>query len=161
MRRYPRVALTLPRTGIAAVACFGAHDIDKTRFKGVLYRFLNAIPDVENEVEQFWQSHEKRISGPCNPQPGDLVISASPDFLLRDVCERRGLELIASQVDPHTGRTLGRNCSNDEKVVRFRKQFPDAEIDNFYSDSRNDDPLASMARHAFLVKDGALQPWPR
>lgn len=158
-RRYPGVVLTLPRTGVAAIACFGLHAIDKTRFKGALYRFLHAVPDIDREVELFWKSHEARITGPCNPQPGDLVISASPEFLLRDVCERRGLALIASQVDPRTGRTLGRNCSNDEKVARFRKAFPEGEIDGFYSDSHNDDPLASMAKRAFLVKDGKLFPW--
>ena len=161
IRRYPRVMLTLPRTGVAAIACFGLHAIDKTRFKGVLYRFLNAVPDVESEVELFWQTHEQNITGPCSARPGDLVISASPEFLLRDVCARRGLALIASPVDPHTGRTLGRNCSNDEKVVLFRKQYPDAEIDDFYSDSHDDDPLAGIAKRAFLVKDGALYPWPR
>jgi len=159
-RRYPRVALTLPRTGVAAIACFGLHAIDKTRFKGALYRFLHVIPDVEREVELFWQTHEERITGPCSAQPGDLVISASPEFLLRDVCARRGLGLIASQVDPRTGRTLGRNCSNDEKAVRFRKEYPDAEIGDFYSDSHDDDPLAGLAKRAFLVKDGALYPWP-
>ena len=158
-RRYPRVALTLPRTGVAAAACLGLHVIDKTRFKGALYRFLRAVPDVDLEVQRFWQANEWRISGPCRPQPGDLVISAGPEFLLRDVCARRGLALIASQVDPHTGRTLGPNCSNEEKVARFQAAYPDAEIDRFYSDSRNDDPLAHMAKHAFLVKDGRLEPW--
>ena len=150
----------MPRTGIAAVACFGLHVIDKTRFKGSLYRFLPRIPDIETEVERFWRAHEHLISGPCNPQLGDLVISASPEFLLRDVCAKRGLSLIASQVDPHTGRTLGPNCSNDEKIARFRKAFPGEHVERFYSDSRNDDPMAQLAVEAFMVKDGALSPWP-
>lgn len=161
-RRHPRVALTLPRTGAAAVACFKLHVIDKTRFKGVLYRFLHAVPDIERELELFWRAHEARITGPCQAQPGDLVISASPEFLLRDVCAHRGLALIASQVDPHTGRTLGPNCSNAEKVQRFHAQYPGETIDRFFSDSRNDDPLAAIARKAFLVdlKKRTLVPWP-
>ena len=95
-------------------------------------------------------------------QPGDLVISAGPEFLMRGMCEKRGLSLIASQVDPHTGRVLGPNCSNAEKVVRFRQAYPEAEIDNFYSDSRNDDPLAALAKRAFFVdlNAGTLTPWP-
>ena len=160
VRRYPRIATTLPRTGIAAIACFGLHAIDKTRFKGALYRFLTRIPDIEVEVERFWRSHEHLIAGPCHPQPGDLVISASPEFLLRDVCERRGLELIASRVDPHTGRTLGPNCSNEEKIARFRELYPTAHIERFYSDSRNDDPLARLADKAFMVENGTLVDWP-
>ncbi len=162
-RRYPRVALTLPRSGVAAIACYKFHCIEKTQFKGVLYRFLRHIPDIEREVALFWQARAGRIMGPCNPKPGDLVISAGPTFLLYDICAQRGLQLIASRVDPHTGLTLGPNCSNAEKIVRFREAYPEAEIDNFYSDSRNDDPLAHLAKHAFFVdlKAGTLQPWPK
>ena len=161
-RRYPRVTLTLPRTGVAAIRCYKLHAIEKTAFKRVLYRFLQCIPDTEAEVARFWRARAKFIKGPCNPQPGDLVISAGPEFLMRGVCEERGLALIASQVDPHTGCVLGPNCSNDEKPRRFRKAFPHAEIDDFYSDSRNDDPLAHMAKRAFLVDLNAntLKPWP-
>lgn len=162
LKRYPRIALTLPRTGVMATACYKLHVIDKTRFKRSLYRFLHYLPDTEREVKRFWQVHEAQIGGPCSPQPGDLIISAGPEFLLRDLCERRGLSLIASQVDPITGRTLGPNCSNEEKVVRFRAAYPTESIDHFYSDSHNDDPLAHMAKHAFLVdlKTNSLEPWP-
>ena len=161
VKRHPRIIRTLPRTGIAAAACLGLHIIDKTQFKGALYRFLPLVPDIETEVERFWQAHEHRITGPCTPQPGDLVISASPEFLLHDVCAKRGLSLIASQVDPHTGRTLGPNCSNAEKISRFRELFPSERIERFYSDSHNDDPLAELAEEAFMVKGGKLIPWPQ
>ena len=159
MRRYPRVALTMPRTGIAALRCFGLHSIDKTEFKGALYRFLKHVPYIEAEIELFWHAHEHKITGPCHAQPGDLVISASPVFLLQRPCEARGLELIASEVDPYTGQTLGPNCSGAEKVTRFRELYPNAEIDGFYSDSHIDDPLAHMAKRAFLVRGGALRSW--
>jgi len=161
LRRYPRVAASLPRMGLAA-ALFGVGAIDKTRFKGSLYRFLRHVPDVNREVERFWAMHERQLSGPCAPRAGDVVISGSPEFLLRGVCDRRGLELIASQVDPHTGRVLGPNCSEGEKVRRFHEQFGDAAIERFYSDSRNDDPLAALADEAYLVdaSKGTLKPWP-
>jgi len=160
LRRYPRIAATLPRTGVLATACLGLHAVDKTTFKGALYRFLPKVPDIEREVQRFWQANEGNIEGPCSPQPGDLVISASPEFLLRDVCARRGLELIASQVDPHTGICLGPNCSGSEKIARLRALYPDLQIGRFFSDSRNDDPLAALAQQAFLVKDARLHPWP-
>lgn len=153
------MAAALPRAGVAAAACFGLHVIDKTRFKRALYRFLPLVPDVEREVERFWTAHERLIDGPCRPQPGDLVISAGPEFLLRDVCERRGLSLMASPVDPHTGRVLGPNCSGAEKVERFRERFADEPIERFYSDSHNDDPMAELAREAWFVKGSALRPW--
>lgn len=159
LRAYPRIALTLPRTGIAAAACFGVHAIDKTRFKQALYRFIPRVPSVPYEVKRFWTTHECMIDGPCSPKPGDLVLSAGPEFLLRDVCAKRGLRLIASQVDPVTGQVLGPNCSGEEKVRRLHELYPDAHIERFFSDSRNDAPLAQLADAAFFVKGDAIEPW--
>ncbi|MBE6473268.1 MAG: phosphoserine phosphatase [Coriobacteriaceae bacterium] len=160
-RRHPRVLRTVPRTALAALGCYGLRAIDKTGFKQALYRFLPLIPDIEAEVDRFWRANEHLIGGPCNPREGDLVISAGPEFLLRDVCARRGLELIASQVDPHTGRVLGPNCSGEEKVRRFREAHPGAVVEEFYSDSHNDDPMARLAGRAFLVRipEGSLTAW--
>ncbi len=162
LRRHPRIARTIPRTSIAAAACLGLHAIDKTRFKSSLYRFLPLVPDMQAELVRFWHAHEANIKGPCHPKPGDLVISASPEFLLRDVCARRGLELIASQVDPHTGRVLGPNCSGAEKIARLHESYPNAVVEHFYSDSHNDDPLAAIAQQAFMVNipKNTLAPWP-
>ena len=162
LRRHPRIASTFPRTGVAALACLGFHRIDKTRFKGSLYRFLPLIPDIEREVYSFWSVHEDNMRGPCNPESGDLVISASPEFLLKGACARRNLELIASCVDPHTGRVLGPNCSGAEKIARFCERYPDSSVDAFYSDSRNDDPMAQFAKRSYLVNipKNTIIPWP-
>ena len=161
LAHHPRIATTLPRTGIAAFACLKLHKIEKTQFKSILYRFLRLIPDIDKEVYLFWAAHERGIGGPCSPQQGDLVISAGPEFLLKDVCARRGLELIASQVDPHTGRVLGPNCSEEEKVVRLRERYPEATIERFFSDSHKDDPLARIAEQAFMVSipRNSIEPW--
>ena len=161
LMRHPRIVRTLPRTALYALACLGTHVIDKTRFKGALYRFLPLVPDVEGELARFWRAHERNISGPCTPAAGDVVISASPEFLLRDMCEKRGLELIGSQVDPHTGLTLGPNCSGEQKITRLYEAYPGAHIARFFSDSHNDDPFAAIAEQAFMVDipNGEVKPW--
>lgn len=157
--RHPRILLTLPRTALAAFECLGLKWISKTEFKEMLYHFLPLVPDIECEVERFWDANEAKITGPCHPKPGDLVISASPEFLLKPMCDKRGLQLMASPVDPHTGRTLGPNCSDEEKVHRFREAFPNTSVTRFFSDSHNDDPMAALAQEAFMVKGGSLHPW--
>ena len=93
-------------------------------------------------------------------QPDDLVVSASPEFLLAPACRRLGIRPpIASRVDARTGRYTGLNCKGAEKVSRFREQYPDAEIGQFYSDSRSDAPLAHLARRAFLVRGDSYTSW--
>ncbi|OPZ69246.1 MAG: hypothetical protein BWY81_00516 [Firmicutes bacterium ADurb.Bin467] len=62
-------------------------------------------------------------------------------------------------MDRKTGRFLGPNCHGAEKVRRFREEFPDAQIDDFYSDSYSDQPLASVSRRAFLVRGDKILPW--
>ena len=37
--------------------------------------------------------------------------------------------------------------------------IPDAQIEDFYSDSYSDDPLARIAKRAILVKGDQLLPW--
>ena len=157
---YQRTLTTLPQTAAAALR-WKRGLITKTDFKDALYRYLPFVPDVAAEVERFWKTHEAGIGGPCTPRPGDLIISASPDFLLRGVCEKRGWQLLASPVDPQTGHVTGPNCSGAEKVRRFREAFPDATVERFYSDSHNDTPMASIADEAFLVDvfAGTVRPW--
>ena len=60
----------------------------------------------------------------------------------------------------YTGKIHGLNCHDEEKVRRFRLEVPEGHIENFYSDSLSDSPLAKLADRAWLVKKGKLSPWP-
>ena len=46
-----------------------------------------------------------------------------------------------------------------EKVVRFGAEFPGVNIENFYSDSHSDDPMARIARQSFMVDGETLPEW--
>ena len=44
-------------------------------------------------------------------------------------------------------------CLKTNKVKAFFEEYPDCEIENFYTDSpENDKPLMDIAKHAFVVK---------
>lgn len=46
---------------------------------------------------------------------------------------------------------------NTNKTKRFRELYgPDAVIDEFYTDSKFDQPMIDMARHAFMVKGNTI-----
>ena len=134
----------------------------KQAFKQRMFHYLSLIGDVDRAVDAFWRANFSRVKGwyPPRHREDDVVISASPEFLIRPACEKLGIRtVIGSPVDKRTGLFLGPNCHGAEKVNRFRARFPGGEIDRFYSDSRSDAPLAALAKEAFLVKGDRLLPW--
>ena len=135
--------------------------IHKTAFKERFFCFVKSI-DCDAYVADFWVRNKKKIAKWYleQLQDDDVIISASPDFLLRPICQQLGIRhLIASEVDPKTGAFTGANCYGVAKVERFREAFGEQHIHHFYSDSRSDLPLAQLAEHAFLIVKGEITPW--
>ena len=119
--------------------------------------------DAEALAEEFWSKNEGRIFHwyPGQQEESDIVISASPEFLLRPICRRLGIRhLIASRVDPKTGIYTGENCWGPEKPIRLKDEMGITHCDKFFSDSYSDQPLADIADESFLIlKDGTIAPW--
>ena len=141
LSRRPYLLLLLPFQGIAALL-WAVKAIDITAFKQAFYvyfRFINA----EKLVAGYWKKDSKKIY-PWFFQrhtDNDVVISASPEFLLAPICSYLGVKtLIASKVDPRTGRYAGKNCSGEEKRLRFLEVFPDTDVINSYYDKDSDLP---------------------
>ena len=135
---------------------------EKTHVKERFYRYLRHVPDVREEVERFWLTHDKNLKDWyfAQKREDDLIISASPEFLLEPLMKRLELTMIASRVAAETGIYEGLNCHGEEKVRRMRELYPEAEIDGFYSDSKSDTPLAKLARNAYLVSGDVRSPFP-
>lgn len=136
---------------------------EKTQAKQALYRaLLCPLRNVDEWVDSFWQKNFCRIKGwyVRQKRDDDLIISASPEFLLQPVCQKLGVQLMASRVDKKTGMYQGLNCHGQEKVRRYREKYPPEEFE-FYSDSLSDAPMARIAQKAWLVKGDCLSPWPR
>ncbi len=135
----------------------------KTEFKGTVFLALKDVPDLQKRIADFWALHFSNIK-PWYPKirlEDDVVVSASPDFLVRPACERLGIRyVIASPVDPGTCRYTGENCWGPEKVRRFREEFPDAHVENAFSDSLSDAPICALAEQAYLVLGSEFLPWP-
>ncbi len=161
LRRRRRLALALPRVG-AAFLKMALGRLSKTQAKQVLFQaLLPALPEVDVAVQAFWAENLGRIKPWYLKQKADsdLVISASPEFLLEPVCQQLGISLIASPVDKHTGEYRGPNCHGEEKVRRYQALYGQEGFE-FYSDSLSDAPMAQLACRAWMVRGDALSPWP-
>lgn len=161
LSKYPRIALLLPYQGLCFLL-FLMRIMDKTKFKEKFYGFLTWISDIDATIDEFWSIKKGNIKDfyNRNKRENDIIISASPEFLLEPICKELGIRyLLASKVNRKTGKYTGENCYGEEKLRRFREAFGELEVDEFYSDSRSDAPLAGLAKKAFLVKGDILEKW--
>lgn len=162
LRRHPAAALSLPRAVLYGIG-FKAGLCGREAFKACFYRFLRRIPDVEGTAAAFWRENLSKVYSWYldRKRADDLIISASPEFLILPACRLLGVRGIASPVSPETGELLGPNCRGEEKVTRLRREYPEGSVDEFFSDSRSDAPLAGLAKRAYLVQKGNRLPWPQ
>lgn len=136
--------------------------IKKDKLKEYFFSFLQQLDNTESLVENFWDCNIIKIKKWYLEQklPDDVIISASPEFLIKPIGLRLGInKVIASVVDFNTGRYMGINCKGKEKVNRFLAEFPKAKIHYFYSDSISDAPLATLADKSYIVKGDIIHEW--
>ncbi|MGI5976527.1 MAG: haloacid dehalogenase-like hydrolase [Candidatus Limivicinus sp.] len=162
LRKYPAaVVRTFPGTLWAAFRhAFGC--IDTRTLKEQLFSFLRFIENIDAVVADFW-SRKFCLVGEWylkQRKDDDVIISASPEFLLKPAAEKLNVRLIATDMDKKTGHIQGKNCHDSEKVRRFYERFPEGHTEEFYSDSLSDSPMAGIADRAYIVKKGSLSPWP-
>ena len=141
--------------------------IEKEKFKECFYEFLKDIPDIDKEIIEFWDINNKKIKKWYlnQIQDTDIIISASPEFILKPIITRLGIKeknLLSSIVDKKTGKYTGKNCYGEEKIHRLKEYFKtnnipeDTIIEKAYTDSLSDKPLLTIAKKGYLVKGNKL-----
>jgi phosphatidylglycerophosphatase C len=161
LKKHPDIILLWPMQ-LLALILYKLKRITKTEMKTLFYRYFEWIPKIDQNVLDFWtkNKHKMNVYYLQQKQSTDVIISASPEFLLKPICDELGVHLIASIVDPKTGRSE-ENCYGEAKPKRFRETYPEASIEAFYSDSLSDDPMAKISKTAYLVLGQDIQPWPK
>ncbi len=161
IKNNPKILLCLPKQGIAFIK-YIFKIYTKTEFKEKFYVFLTKSRNTKKLVEKFWDAKEKNILEYYLKQTkeSDIIISASPEFLVKPMMKRLGVNnVLASIVDMKTGTYTGLNCYGKEKVFRFKIAYPNAKINEFYSDSYSDEPLAKLAKKSFIVEGNDISDW--
>lgn len=161
LKRHKKIITLAPSLLGSVIKFYVFKKGTKTDFKQVMYRFLRYC-DIDRDIADFWEINQSKIKKYYMKQKksDDVIISASPEFLLEPIIKKLDIStLIASRVDKHTGLYDGINCHGKEKVRRFYEVFPDGKIDEFYSDSYSDTPLAEIAEKAYIVKGEELSEW--
>lgn len=120
---------------------------------------LKKFPDMQALVNDFWNKNIKKIK-PFYfdiQREDDVILSASCGFLIRDICHRIGIKnVLTSEIDLKSGK-ITRVCFSSSKPEIFMENFPDAKIENFYTDSLNDEPMFKYAENVYMVKGNKVR----
>ncbi len=132
----------------------------RTRFKSDFFIFLRDI-DTASYVNRFWDGHSKKVKSWYikGDHSKDVIISASPDFLLRPLCdELQTRALIATKMNSRDGKIEGNNCRGKEKVRRLHEEIKNPTVRKVYSDSVSDMPILSLAEEPYIVFGDKIVP---
>ena len=137
--------------------------VSKTKAREAEYSLLRKIDDLDGLLADYWDQHERHMKSwyAAVKRPDDVIASATPRFLMEPIVARLGLTgLVATEMDPRTGKIHGEFAAGPYKVDQCRKQFSLDEIDEFYSDAYSDHFLAEYAKRAYVVHgDGERTEW--
>ncbi len=77
--------------------------------------------DILSLVSEFWDEHEHKVKDFYKDiqREDDVIITASPVFLMEEIGRRIGIKnIIGSEFNPETGE-IGRACFREEKPILF------------------------------------------
>ena len=162
LKRNKKVLIQLPRQAWGAIL-YKLKIIDKTRMKEHVFSFLKRIDNVDDYIEDFWKSHRKKIKQWYKNQQEktDVIISASPEFLLKPLEKKEHFTVIATKVDKKTGVFNSKNCHDSEKIRRYEEKY-NKKIKKFYTDSiKADKPMLEYAKEGYIVKGNVITKYER
>ncbi|MBQ9517863.1 MAG: haloacid dehalogenase-like hydrolase [Eubacterium sp.] len=138
--------------------------LPRYKLERTFFSYLTQIDDFDEQIEAFWDKNESNISKWYLEQkkPDDLIISASPVCIIAPIAKRLGVNYVATEYDKEYDVFVDNLMYAKEKAKYILDHdFP--VIENFYSDSLSDTPLALLAEKAHLVTNKAqtVTDWPK
>jgi hypothetical protein len=163
MNRHPKLCFTFFPKAVRYLILRKQGKIPEYLMQRKFFGYLSMIDDFDVQIERFWDKNEKKIAAwyLAQKKPDDLIISASPACIIEPIAKRLGVNFIATEFDREYGVFLNNMMYAREKAKYIIDHgFP--VIENFYSDSLSDTPLALCAEKAYLVTNNAktVIDWP-
>ena len=163
MKRHPKMYFTFFPKAVKNLLLRKLGKMPEYLMQRKFFGYLTLIDDFDEQIEQYWDKNESKIASwyLAQKRPDDLIISASPTCIIEPIANRLGVNFMATEFDRKYGVFLNNHMYAKEKAkYMIDHGFP--KIDNFYSDSLADTPLALCAEKAFLVSNKAstLTEWP-
>ena len=163
MNRHPKLWLTFFPKALKNVILVKKGKMPDYLMRRKFFGFLTMIDDFDVQIERYWNKNEKKIAAwyLAQKKPDDLIISASPSCIIGPIAKRLGVNYIATEYDREFG-VLVNNLMYAKEKAKYIIDHGFPVIEQFYSDSLSDTPLALCAEKAYLVKNKAttVTDWP-
>ena len=164
MNRHPKMWFTFAPRMIKVLIQNKMGKIPEYLMHRRLMQFLTLVDDFDEQIESYWNKNERRIASwyLAQKKDNDLIISASPTCIIEPIANRLGVRFVATEFDRQYGVFTNNLMYAKEKARYIIDQgFP--QIDNFYSDSLSDTPIALLADKAHFVSHKATRvtDWPK
>ncbi len=163
MNRHPKLWFTFAPKAIRNLIRRKRGKIPEYLMQRELFQYLTLIDDFDKQIERYWDKNEKKIAAwyLAQKKDDDLIISASPTCIIEPIAKRLGVNYMATEYDREFGVFLNNMMYAKEKA-RYILDHGFPMIENFYSDSLADTPLALCAEKAHLVtkKASVVTDWP-
>ena len=164
MKRKPRLWFRWLPGMLKMLILYKQGKVKNYRLQREMFSYLTLIDDFDEQIERYWDKYEKKISPwyLAQKRDDDLIISASPSCIIAPIAGRLGVNYAATEFDREFG-VFTHNLMYAREKAKYIVDHDFPVIDNFYSDSLADTPLALCAQKAHLVKDNAstVVDWPR
>lgn len=151
----PKIAVALIKYKLGFIKINDVYE----KYSKLIEKFIMDVGNMDSLIVQFWDTHEKKIKEFYykNHNDNDIIISASPNFLLEEICNRINIrEYIGSDVDKYTGK-INYLCYRENKKEIYYKKYGNKIIDNFYTDSWNDLSMMSISKNSYFVKKNKIK----
>ena len=163
MNRHPKLWITFFPKAIIYLLRSKMGSMPEYLMQRKFFGYLTLIDDFDEQIERYWDKNEKKIAPwyLAQKRDDDLIISASPTCLIEPIAKRLGVNYIGTEFDREFGVLLNNLMYAQEKAQYIIDHgFP--MIENFYSDSLADTPLALCAEKAHFVtnKASTVIDWP-
>ena len=163
MNRHPKLWFTFAPKAIFNLLRLKMGSMPEYLMQRKFFGYLTLIDDFDDQIERYWNKNEKKIASwyLAQKRDDDLIISASPTCIIEPIAKRLGVNFMATEYDREFG-VLVNNLMYAKEKAKYIYDHGFPLIENFYSDSLADTPLALCAEKAFLVtkKASTVIDWP-
>ena len=167
MIRHNRKIIRYVPTILITLAGYKMHLIKKEKLESLSNEFIGKVlddPDSLSEfVSQFWATHAHKLNKDIVKLigSGDVIITASPSFLINGVSGLLNTKhILGTEIDLKQKKLVWYNFG-DNKVERYRSIYGYLQIDAFYTDSFYDEYLMGISREVYIVRHGTAHRLPQ